>query len=328
MRSWIHVTAISAAMLFAPSVAAQDVPNYPTLPIEQHYYAEGPWTVTQATTPAGCDSKGNACYIFYPENLGADGFKHPVIAWGNGTNDTPVPPTRFATLLRHWASWGFVVIATSDGATGTGDTIIDSANYMVARNADPGSIFHDRLNVDRIGVAGHSQGATGAVNALLKSNGLIRTAFVSHIPSQIWCSSPANCVQTAQLTAATSGSIFYVSGTGDPLISPDTQLLGVLGLQSNTAYYNATPSALLKVKAILKGPQHNDIQGTPSCAGAAWPCKNGVYGYLGYPTAWMVWQLFDDADGQLAFEAHDGEIFHETDNWQSVLSNVPPVSIP
>lgn len=322
MKGSICVAALLAAGILAPTTLAQGTPNYPTKPIELKYYADGPWAVSQTFTPAGCDSKGNACDIFYPTNLGSGGFKHPIVVWGNGTASTPVPSTTYATFLRHMASWGFVVIATRDGTTGVGDTIIDSANYIKARNTDSSSIFYDNLNTTRIGAAGHSQGATGAVNSLLKSGGLIRTAIAFHIPKQSYCSTPTNCVQTAQLAAATSGAILYVSGTRDFLISPDTQTHGSQ-LNSNTAYYNATPAALKKAKAMLKGTSHNDIQGNPGCAGASSPCSNGVYGYLGYPTAWMMWQLRDAADGQQAFKASGGEIFTETTNWQGVLSNVP-----
>lgn len=316
----IALFAAAGGLFSSPPLFA--APNYPTRPIEQKYYADGPWTVAQTFTSASCDSKGNACDIFYPANLGANGFKHPIIVWANGTASTPVPSTTYGYFLRHLASWGFVVIATRDGATGSGQTIIDSANYMVARNGDPSSVFHHKLNVGRIGAAGHSQGATGAINSMLKSAELIRTAIAFHLPNQSYCSTAESCVQTSQLTSATTGSIFFVSGTLDFLISPDKQLLAGK-LDSNTAYYNATPSPLQKVKAMLNGTGHNDIQGKPGCPGPLSLCFNGVHGYLGYPTAWMMWQLRDAADGQQAFKASGGEIFTATANWQSVLSNIP-----
>ncbi|QNA86562.1 hypothetical protein G4G27_23200 [Sphingomonas sp. So64.6b] len=308
------------AVALAWSAAALSAPNLPTKPIEQKYYADGSWTVAQTSTAAGCDSKGNPCDIFYPSSLGAGGMKHPIIVWGNGSGTTPIASTTYAYLLRHLASWGFVVIATRDGTTGLGQTMIDSANYMVARNTDAGSIFNGKLDTTKIGAMGHSQGASGAVNAMLKSSGLIRTAVTFHIAQQAYCNPPTLCLLTADLQAATSGSIFYVSGTADWLISPDTQLFGSQ-LNSNTAYYNATPAPLLKAKAILKGPNHNDVQGTPNCVSGM--CANGVHGYLGYPTAWMMWQLQGATDGRDAIKASGGEIFTETTNWQSVLSNVP-----
>jgi len=36
-----------------------------------------------------------------------------------------------------------------------------------------------------------------------------------------------------------------------------------------------------------------------------------------------MWQLQGAADGQQAFRASTGEIYTETTNWQSILSNVP-----
>jgi hypothetical protein len=313
---------LAAVLLAAIPTNVYAGPNLPTKPIEQKYYADGPWTVSTTVTATACDSKGDVCDIYFPTNLGANGFHHPIVVWANGSATSPVPASTYAYLLRHFASWGFVVIATRDGATGTGQTIIDSANYIKARNADTGSVFFGKLDVSKIGTVGHSQGATGAVNAMIHSAGAIRTAVTFHLPQQLWCSSPDNCLQTATLTGATSGAILYISGTADGLISPDTQLFGSQ-LNSNTAYYNATPAALTKAKAIIKGTNHNDVEGNPTCPSGVGLCNNGVDAYLGYPTAWLMWQLQGAADGQQAFKASSGEIYTETTNWQSILSNVP-----
>ena len=313
---------LAAMLLAAIPTSAFAGPNLPTKPIEQKYYADGPWTVSTTVSATACDSKGDLCDIYFPTNLGANGFHHPIVVWGNGTGTTPVPASTVAYYLRHLASWGFVVVATQDGTTGVGQTIIDSANYIKARNTDASSVFFGKLDVTKIGAVGHSQGATGVVNAMIHSGGLIRTAVALHIPAQLWCSSSSNCLQTSTLTGATSGSILYVSGSADTLISPDTQLFGSQ-LNSNTAYYNATPSALTKAKAIIKGTNHNDVQGNPTCPSGLSSCANGVDAYLGYPTAWLMWQLQGAADGQQAFKASSGEIYTETTNWQSILSNVP-----
>ncbi|QNQ09849.1 hypothetical protein [Sphingomonas alpina] len=319
-KAFAAIIAVTLVMV-VPS-AGLAAPNLPTKPIEQKYYADGTWAVSQTVTAANCDSKGSVCDIYYPTNLGAGGFKHPIIVWANGSGTSPIAPATYAFVLRHFASWGFVVIATRDGTTGEGQTVIDSANYIKARNADSGSIFYNQLDTTKIGAMGHSQGASGAINGMLKSTNLIRTAIAIEIAQQAFCNPASNCLLTATLTGATSGSVFYIAGSNDGLISPDTQWFGSQ-LNSNTAYYNATPAALNKVKAILKGPNHNDVQGTPNCPSGLGFCTNGAHGYLGYPTAWMMWQLQGAADGQQAFKASGGEIFTETANWQSILSNVP-----
>ncbi|MEA2615541.1 MAG: hypothetical protein QOE72_1324, partial [Chloroflexota bacterium] len=179
------------------------------------------------------------------------------------------------------------------------------------------------LDVNRVGSIGHSQGAAGALNAMLKSGGSIRTAVPIELPGQVWCllSLGLRCMDTRNLT---SGAVFFVNGSADTLISPSTQPLPwwLVGLQSNSAYDEATPSSVTKVWATLNGPDHNDVQGQPDCASAAKPCVDGVYGYLGYPTAWMMDQLQGDAYAHQAFVNGTGEIFGETMNWSNQTSNI------
>ena len=114
-------------------------------------------------------------------------------------------------------------------------------------------------------------------------------------------------------------------GSLDIPISPPTQAQppSVIGLQSIDAYYNAAPAGIIKVKGTLIGPSHADIEGSPTCATVALGRVLGVYGYLGYPTAWMRFQLQNDNYAHGAFVNGTGEIFSETTNWQYVATNVP-----
>ena len=284
--------------------------------IELKYYAPGPWPVTVSNGGACCDSAGNKFDLYHPTNLGAGGFLHPILTWGNGTNSTAISYDYF---LRHMASWGFVVIATEDQNTGVGQTILDGANFLVHANSNPASIFFNKLDVNQIGSFGHSQGATGSINALIKSAGSITTVIPIELPSQIWCGSSSNCVDTKNMT---SGSIFFVDGSNDP-IAPPTQPPFVIGEQSIAAYYNAVPNSVSKLKGTLIGPSHADVQGQPDCVKAPFGCINGVYGYLGYPTAWFMDRLQGDAFAHGAFVKNSGEMFSETKNWEFVDSNIP-----
>jgi hypothetical protein len=94
------------------------------------------------------------------------------------------------------------------------------------------------------------------------------------------------------------------------------------GLQSIAAYYSAVPAGIMKVKGTLIGPTHCDVQGSPNCTAATIPCLLGVYGYLGYPTAWMMFQLQNDNYARGAFVNGTGELFSETTNWQLVASTI------
>jgi hypothetical protein len=76
-------------------------------------------------------------------------------------------------------SWGFVEIATENLNTGVGQTVLDAANYLIHANGDIRSNFSQKLNVIEIGSFGHSQGATGSINALIKSAGAIKHGIVN-----------------------------------------------------------------------------------------------------------------------------------------------------
>lgn len=288
--------------------------NLPTGTIEKKYYASGPWQVTVEIGGACCDSLGNKYDLYYPTPLGGNGFKHPILTWGSGTFGQS---GNYAYFLRHMASWGFAIIATEDSFTGPGQTILDAAKYLVQQNTVSTSKFYQKLDTVHVGSFGHSQGATGAINALLKSGGLIISVLPIELPTQIWCS--ANCVDTANLT---SGSIFLVDGSLDLLISPPVQTQSN-GEQSIAAYYSRVPASVMKLKGTLIGPNHNDLSGQPGCSNAVQPCVNGVYGYLGYPTAWFMYKLQADNYAHGAFVNGTGEMFSQTTNWTYVASNVP-----
>jgi len=297
--------------------SGQPSPNYQTGAIEAKYYVDGSWSVSNIRTTNACDSSRNRCRIYYPTNLGANGFSHPILTWGNGTIGRP---ENYTYLLNHLVSWGFVVVATEDQSTGSGQTILDAANYMITANSNPQSPFFNKLNVNKIGAAGHSQGAGGAINAAIKGAGKIKTVFAIGLPSQYWCiNASEKCVHTHLLTQS---SIFFVSGSKDILISPAIQDPLLTGLQSIKAYYDAVPVGVAKLKGILIGPDHNDVTGQPDCVSARNPCVTGVYGYLGYPTAWLMDQLQGDAYAHGAFVNGSGEIFSRTTNWERVESNL------
>lgn len=310
-------------LAFTAAAPASAAPNEPTGPIERKYDAGGPAGVRHMTSAAACDRKGNPCDIWYPSDIGR-GPPRAVLLWANGTSDGPVGKEVYEHILSHFASWGFVVIATRDGKTGYGDTVLDSLAYLRKLAAQPASLLHQRVDFSRVGVAGHSQGATGAANAMLKSKGAIKTTIAFQLPAQLWCSPADLCLLTPDLEAAKSGSIFYVGGTLDALISPDWQFSSG-PLNSLTAYYKATPSKLPKAKGLVKLANHNDILGKPDCRSAAQSvtltCTFGVYGYRGFPTAWLAWQLQGSKEAGKAFRNKEGEFF-TAKAWHSQLSNV------
>lgn len=312
-----RLASVTAVLGVGASLLSCNPPNYPTKPIELKYYANGPWAVTVSIGWNCCDSAGNKFDLYYPSSPAPPTGGFPILTWGNGTNSTS---NNYSYFLKHMASWGFVVIATQDGNTGVGQTILDAANFAIGQNTKPGSVLQNQLNTGQVGAFGHSQGATGAINAMKKSAGIIKTAMPIELPAQIFCSTPQNCADTSTLT---QGSIFLIDGSLDIPFSPPTQPASATGLQSLAAYYDATPAGIIKAKGTLIGPSHADVEGSPTCSTVALGCVLGVYGYLGYPTAWMRFQLQNDSYAHGAFVNGSGELFSETTNWHHVATNIP-----
>ncbi|MFF0487709.1 hypothetical protein ACFYTQ_01670 [Nocardia sp. NPDC004068] len=312
-RAAFRILALTVLLVACAPVAAADEPLGSADAVESAYTAPGPWAVSALEHFGCCDPTGAAYDVWYPTDLGARGVRHPILTWGDGTSAVP---RQYDYLLRHLASWGFVVVATENQNTGSGDEILSAARYLIDQAADPASVFHDKLNTAAVGAIGHSQGATGAVNALIESDGLIETAVAVEIPAQMFCSTPRRCVDTHRVS---SGSVFFVNGADDAFVSPSENLPGLTGLQSNHAYYDAVPPGVPKTWGTLNRANHNDIQGQPDCARASIPCTSGVQGYLGYPTAWLAARLWGADDARRAFEPGTGEFYRPNPEWRNQI---------
>ncbi len=102
--------------------------------------------------------------MFRPQNLAEVDLCHPVITWGNGTGATP---NMYGTLLRNFASHGFVVIASNNTnvARGTPAPMIVGVTWVLEQNEDPSSVLYHRIDTTHIGATGHSQGAMATTQA-------------------------------------------------------------------------------------------------------------------------------------------------------------------
>ncbi|MER8046001.1 acetylxylan esterase [Streptomyces sp. NPDC094032] len=98
--------------------------------------------------------------LYYPRDIATSDRRHPVIVWGNGTFAFPVV---YRDLLLHWASQGFIVAAANTPQSNLGISMRAGIDLLTRRDADPGSIFHDRVDLEHIGASGHSQGGAAAI---------------------------------------------------------------------------------------------------------------------------------------------------------------------
>lgn len=94
-----------------------------------------------------------SCTVFAPAPLTGG---HPVILWGNGTG---AKVSSYRPILRHLASHGFVAVAANTSEAGTGAEMIACLDQVSKSPIASG------LDLTKVGAAGHSQGAWGAIQA-------------------------------------------------------------------------------------------------------------------------------------------------------------------
>ena len=80
----------------------------------------------------------------------------PVITWGNGTC---AQPEGYGSLLRYIASYGYFIVAANSREVGTGGPLTKGLDFAQAANKDPSSPYYGHLDMTKVGVMGHSQGA-------------------------------------------------------------------------------------------------------------------------------------------------------------------------
>ncbi|TAL34103.1 MAG: alpha/beta hydrolase [Spirochaetes bacterium] len=284
-KSRMETTVFAAVVLLGMAVFS--ISARAATVIETTYAATG--SLATSTVVIKNEAGADLYKIYYPAALSGN---HPIVVWGNGSDADCLD---YDALLTHLASWGFVVIGNFDTAVGTGEAIIETMNYLVARNGDPASIFYQKLDVGNIGLAGHSQGAGGVVNAATNftEGDMVTTLVPVSLPALKWCDA-----EDIYDTSLVDVPVFFTRGNGmlDGIIAP---------LADVRAAYNALPSGVGAAMGTCKGTDHNTIQG------------NG--GKLrGYVTAWLRYQLANDATARNAFAGTSPELPGNTTNWKDV----------
>lgn len=291
-RKWIlSLSAVvlivaTAVSIFMQIILHSNVPEPAEGSIEQRYAEQGSYLVKVEEVKS---AQGEALFrIYYPAFQ--DDESYPIISWGNGTDATP---DRYDELLTHLASWGFIVIDSYSTTTGTGKEIVAAIDYLRNENELASSLFYQKIQVEQIGVAGHSQGSTGVINAHTNytSGSFIKTVVSIALPDLKYCD-PEDVYDTARITVP----FLIMGGTRDFLISPLSK--------NRLAFYNTKTSTPV-VMGMAKGAAHTAIEG------------NGG-NHRGYLTAWMRYQLLDDQEAMKAFYGETPEMMNNT-NWVDVI---------
>lgn len=213
--------------------------------------------------------------VYYPAELETSSKKYPVIVLCNGSG-TPV--SKYATVAKHYASWGFVVIGTAEkfawNAQGAEVCLLYLERWNENRQIEGmKSFFYQKIDFENVGVVGHSQGGVGAINAITetKHRDIYKTAVAL---------SPTNKELAYNLFWDYDASLVNIpimlisgAGGGDDWVITGDQLLSV---------YDDVQSGKLMMRR--KNTAHGEM----------------LYSADGYVTAWLMWQLQGDNEATLS----------------------------
>lgn len=237
------------------------------MPVEARFAEAGPWDVASevVSTPAGTP------FQLYRPSMPLEDM--PIIVWANGTIANPA---NYVGIHAHLASHGFVVIDSFSETMGTGVEVAASVRFLMAENERPTSELFHRLDLDRIGAVGHSQGATGVINAQtdFPEGAHIKTVVSVALPALHWCEE-----KDRYDTSALTSSLLILGGTGDGIVSPAF---------SNQSALRQLDASLRGALALFDGAGHSAIEGDGTVL-------------RGYLTAWLRMQLANDDVAAEAF---------------------------
>lgn len=200
MKTLVLGATLSVALLCRAGASAQAPGAAVPWPSVADFAAPGPFAIERETHVG----PGGAYDIVRPRQLGAEGRKHPIISWNNGTL---YPIERYQALLDHWASHGFVVIGAHTNSTRGGAVHKAAIDWLVAEASRPGSAYYGVLDPTKIGAAGHSQGGGATITAGANVPG--PTGIVTSVVMM-----PISAFERSHL-ARHAGSMLIVSATDD-----------------------------------------------------------------------------------------------------------------
>lgn len=216
--------------------------------------------------------------IFYPADIAESNETYPLIAWANGTM---CAPGLYYELLSQVASQGYIVVTNTNMMSADGKAQIASIDYALNKNNDPNSVIYGKIDVENIGVAGHSQGGRSAVNAAVADS---RIDCVFSIAGSNYKE------EAAKLTTPT----FFATGSLDSIVMPAMWVKPAYQVCQGTAVY-----------VSLKGGIHTTCVVTPSK-------------YSGYMVDWFDAYLKGDVEAKEVFMP--GGALSKDSNWGKYAS--------
>lgn len=261
--------------------------------LEAKYLANGEYAVS-------CYEKGvwqgfGKYLLHYPSQLTESADAYPVVVLCNGTG---TPLSRYPTVANHFASWGFIVIGTEEKFDWDGFAAEMCLRFLERLNGnetleEEENLFYGKIDLENVGVIGHSQGGVGALNAVTaQRHSRLFKAVVSLSPTNKELASKLmwdyDATQIDVPVMLISGA-----GGGDDWVVTGEQLEEI---------YDDVPGDKLMLRR--KNTRHGET----------------LYSANGYATAWFRYWLRGDEEAGKAFLGDCPEIVNNN-RYQDVKIN-------
>ncbi|MBR0412517.1 MAG: fibronectin type III domain-containing protein [Eubacterium sp.] len=190
--------------------------------------------------------------VWYPKDI-KKMKKRPVILYCNGTSSNYIKHPEIAKFLKKAASRGFVCMTNTDENTGMGTSMNAGMDALIRFNKAKKSRFYNKLNFNKVGLAGHSQGATCCINLASKGNytnrKYFKTIYACSLPTpQLEASPFQNCPYDASLVSIPT---LMISGTG----ATDNAFISPIQTAMRPAFYKIQSEVVM---ARMKDVEHPD----------------------------------------------------------------------
>ena len=270
-----------AVMLISVIVPIEALAKSST-PVWDKYSKNGSYSVSSFTFKV---SENDFTYkVWYPKNI-KNMSKRPIILYCNGTGSNYIKTPDTVKYLKKAASHGFVVMTNTDENTGVGTSMNKGMNALIKYNSNKSHKFYNKLNLYKVGLGGHSQGATCCVNLASKGKYKNRKYFKAIFS----CSLPTNAIEELQNCPYNASLVgiptLLVSGTG----TTDNAFISPLETSMIPAYN--------KIKSDVIAARMKDVEHA-----------NSIYQTHPYMIAWFAYKLSGNKTAAKAFTGKSPEI--------------------
>ncbi|MGN0403446.1 MAG: hypothetical protein ACI4HQ_14480 [Acetatifactor sp.] len=288
----VIIAALLIYLSIRPSVPADYTQTVKTGgEIEAKYMMNGAYKVSCFEEPV---LQGFGKYvIYYPTELEGTEKNWPVVVVANGSG---CKASKYPTLFEHLASWGFIVIGTEEEYDWNGFASEMCVRHLIRLNEidivnDKDNPFRQKIDLDNVGITGHSQGGIGVINAITtqEHKGIYKAA-VSLSPTN---KELAHNLEWDYDASKIETPVLIMGGDNDWVATKE---------QFESIYHDISGE---KCMALRTDTEHGQM----------------LYSGDGYVTAWFMYWLQGDEYAGDAFFGENAEILSNT-NWQFVEKNL------